>query len=97
MWVGYDHTHRPLGGRTVDVPALERRYDPAEVSVPLYLAGRPTTRKDLANYYDITTVRMDISIGRYLQVLEERGFDLHVAGRDRTSTTRAKLHARSFE
>jgi arylsulfatase A-like enzyme len=67
MWVGFSDPHRPYEEGTLDRP-----HDPARVSVPPYLADTPSTRADLADYYD-EIARMDQNIGRMLRMLEDRG------------------------
>lgn len=65
LWVGFTDPHRPYG----EAPQV---HDPADVAVPPYLVDTPETRQDLAQYYD-EIHRMDGEIGRYLDVLDERG------------------------
>ncbi len=65
LWVGFSDPHRPYDS----APAV---HDPSEVKVPPYLVDEPETRADLARYYD-EIHRMDGQIGRFVDVLEERG------------------------
>ncbi|MEX0599850.1 MAG: sulfatase, partial [Rhodothermales bacterium] len=69
LWVGFTDPHRPYDS----APAV---HDPSEVNVPPYLIDEPETRADLARYYD-EIHRMDGQIGRFVDVLEERGLREH--------------------
>jgi len=66
MWVGFSDAHRPYQGNAVEPP-----HNPADVTVPPYLADTPKTRADLVQYYDEVS-RMDESIGRMVAALKER-------------------------
>ncbi|MFW6223307.1 MAG: sulfatase [Spirochaetota bacterium] len=67
LWVGFMDPHRPYLRGTIARP-----HDAAEVRVPAHLADTPETRGEIALYYDEIS-RMDGWIGRFLDVLEERG------------------------
>jgi len=67
MWVGFSDPHRPYSEGTIQTP-----HDPDSVFVPPYLADTPSTRKDLAMYYDEIS-RMDENIGTFIEELEQRG------------------------
>ena len=66
MWVGFQDPHRPYSDGTIEQP-----HDPDSVSVPPYLADTPSTRADLADYYD-EIARMDANIGGFIEQLERR-------------------------
>lgn len=66
LWVGFSDPHRPYSEG-----AIENPHDPANVKVRPYLADTPSTRRDLARYYDEIS-RMDGQIGRFVDELEER-------------------------
>lgn len=72
MWTGFLQPHRPFGDLTTDAPTIEEPTDPDAVPVPPYLADRPDTRRDLADYHDAVAA-MDVQIGNYLDELEKRG------------------------
>lgn len=67
LWVGFTDPHRPYQKDSFD-PA----HDPAQVTVPPFLADTPETRADLALYYD-EIARMDANIGYFINELESRG------------------------
>jgi arylsulfatase A-like enzyme len=67
LWVGFMDPHRPYYRGAVHEP-----HDPGKVRVPAHLADTPGTRREIARYYDEIS-RMDAWIGRYLDILEERG------------------------
>jgi len=69
MWVAFDDPHRPYSAG--DTP---QRHDPADVSVPPYMADTPETRGDLAQYLN-EIARMDDVIGRHMAELGARGLD----------------------
>lgn len=56
MWVGFLDPHRPYQAGTVAHPS-----DPAEVTVPPFLADTPETRAELAAYYD-EMLRLDMGV-----------------------------------
>jgi len=67
LWVGFHEAHRPYKQGTLQPP-----HDPAQVTVPPYLADTPETRADLALYYDEIGL-MDQKIGTMLAELARRG------------------------
>ena len=67
MWVGFRDAHRPYRAGALDPP-----HDPAKVVVPAYLLDTPSTRRDLAMYYD-EIGRMDGDIGGIVAELKQRG------------------------
>jgi len=67
MWMGFDDPHRPYNENEYNAP-----FNPADVTVPPYLADTPKSRKDLANYYSEIS-RLDEQIGRVMAELERRG------------------------
>ncbi len=69
LWVGFVDAHRPYQDSLNGAPAI---HDPEEVFVPPYLADTRETRRDLAHYYD-EIARMDAHIGRFLEILSQRG------------------------
>ena len=66
MWVGFQDPHRPY-----PEGAIEQPHDPDSVVVPPYLADTPSTRDDIAAYYD-EIARMDANIGGFVEELERR-------------------------
>lgn len=69
LWVAFDDPHRPYQDDTIAEPHHAR-----EVEVPPYMADTRETRADIARYYD-EIARMDGVIGRFLNVLGDRGLD----------------------
>ena len=67
LWVGFSDPHRPYADSIIDRP-----HDPARVRVPPYLADTPSTRADIAHYYD-EIARMDQNVGGFVETLERRG------------------------
>jgi N-sulfoglucosamine sulfohydrolase len=67
LWAGSIDPHRNWGKNE-----FSGTHDPDKLTLPLSLADRPKTRKDLANFYDEIT-RFDYYIGEVLNTLEEQG------------------------
>lgn len=66
MWVGFHDPHRPYSEGTIEHP-----HDPDSVFVPPYLADTPSTRADIAAYYD-EIARMDENVGAFIEELERQ-------------------------
>ncbi|MCH6256122.1 sulfatase [Puniceicoccaceae bacterium K14] len=63
----------PFGNRTEGYPNIkEVTYDPEEVIVPDFLPDTPSSRAELAEYYQSIS-RLDQGIGRLIEILKETG------------------------
>ena len=71
--VGFGDPHRggPNFANNRDYPGVkETRYDPKDVIVPDFLPDQPSTREDLAQYYQSVS-RLDLGVGFMLDALKE--------------------------
>jgi N-sulfoglucosamine sulfohydrolase len=71
--------HRPFPGDVYEkvdwkdqIPAVRRRYKPAEVETPAWLPDLPDIRKETAMYYTAVH-RLDETVGQLLRALKESG------------------------
>jgi N-sulfoglucosamine sulfohydrolase len=69
MWMAFVDPHRPFYDGINDAPRVT---NPADVTVPPYLADTEKTRQDLADYYNYIT-RMDTHMGNMIEELRNRG------------------------
>ncbi|MDR2037453.1 MAG: sulfatase [Bacteroidales bacterium] len=66
LWVGFIDPHRPY-----HTEGNVQQNDPNKVTVPPYYVDDPSTRRDLADYYDEIS-RLDRHIGIMMKELEDR-------------------------